>query len=121
MATIIGLNDNIARYNKERWGEDSNHDWNSDEYNRYLDTEKSVMTDEDAKNMIAKIKEYYDSRNDIWGDVTIEELNEKYELLFNARKGYREKLENEKAENIEDKVNNLYPYEEIFSYNYLRD
>jgi len=71
----------------------------SKEYAEFMLSGKSKMTDEDAVNWLKK-KEYFEDEDMI-------------EYVKNARIGYRKKLESEHAENIEEKVNQLYPYELI--------
>ncbi len=120
MATIIGIIDNVVKYNKDRYGEYHSDEYCTPQYNKYLETEKSVMTDEEALALYNKTREYL-KNNSKYDLMYYDEIREQLECLLNARIGYRKKLIAEKADDVEYKVNQMYPLEELFQYNFFRD
>lgn len=99
----------IKKYNPENdyYEEDSI----TNEYRLFLLTKKSVMSEEDAEE---KVQEY--EKKDAVTRLFYSDNIELYNLVKYARQGYREKLMRKNEENVEQKVNDLYPYEIIFKY-----
>ncbi len=120
MATIFGIFDNMARHDNEKYGEFHNDEWSTPQYIQFLETEKSVMTDEEADELYHKIRKHL-AVHSTYDLMYYDEVREQLDYMLNARKGYREKLIAEKADDIEYKVNQMYPLEELFQYNYFRD
>ena len=120
MATIFGIFENMARHDNEKYGENYDDEYCTPQYNKYLETEKSVMTDEEAIALYNKTREYL-KNNSKYDLMYYDEIKEQLECLLNARIGYRKKLIAEKADDVEYKVNQMYPLEMLFTYNFFRD
>lgn len=121
MAKLFGIYENMAQHEIDLYGDIDRQDyWNTELYRNYIQSKKSIMSDEDAMSYYEKTIAYLKETHN-YDYIFYRENKIELDCLLNARNGYREKLKSENADNIEEKVNQMYPLEELFAYDYFSE